>query len=303
MNAAQIESLKKKILVIYSAGCGNGKSEIAANLAFSIARRGLRTWVLDANTFAPAQDIILGVNQPGPTFSHFLIDPSMHEMPVYPLNKIFSNPHPVPLFLTPSERDNQETRFALQETFNSGTDIYSRIPEVVFKAMVHNKIDILIIDTHPSFERINEVWMGMTEFLLIISRINPVDLENLKSLLKDPSVSDIDQKLVVFTNVHVDKSRKVSPDMDNTAMIEQLQELYHQFEHDNCILGCTDSLTLPSGKTTIHEKAFLYSEKLALFQQASPRPGMFIESEPGDGFSVNVERLGGRVIQIIGIKR
>ena len=208
MNAAQVESLKKKILVVYSAGCGNGKSEIAANLAFSIARRGVRTWVLDANTFAPAQDFIFGITSPGPNFSHFLIDSSIHDMPVYPLNKIFSNPHPVPLLLTPAERDNQETRFALQEIFNSGTDIYSRIPEAVFKAMVHHKIDLLIVDTHPSFERINEVWMGMTEFLLIISRINPVDLENLKSLLKDPSVNDIAQKLVVFTNVHLDKSRK-----------------------------------------------------------------------------------------------
>jgi hypothetical protein len=286
MNAAQVESLKKKILVIYSAGCGNGKSEIAANLAFSIARRGIRTWVLDANTFAPAQDFIFGVNSPGPNLSHFLIDPSMHEMPVYPLNKIFSNPHPVPLFLTPSERDNQKTRFALQETFNNGTDIYSKIPEAVFKAMIHHKIDLLIIDTHPSFERINEVWMGMTE-----------------SLLKDPSVSDIDQKLVVFTNVHVDKSRKVSPDMDNTAMLEQLQELYRQFEHDNCVLDCTDPPTLPAGKTDIYEKAFLYSEKLAIFQQAARREGMFIEKEPRDGFSVNIERLGERVVEMIGRER
>jgi len=52
MNPKHIESLKKKILVVYSAGCGNGKSEIAANLAFSIARGGIRTWVLDANTFS-----------------------------------------------------------------------------------------------------------------------------------------------------------------------------------------------------------------------------------------------------------
>jgi MinD-like ATPase involved in chromosome partitioning or flagellar assembly len=303
MNAAQIESLKKKILVIYSAGCGNGKSEIAANLAFSIARRGIRTWVLDANTFAPAQDIIFGVASPSLTFSQFLIDPSMHEMPVYPLNKPFSNPRPVPLFLTPSERDDQKIRFALQEKFNSGTDIYSRIPEAVFKAMVHHKIDLLIIDTHPSFERINEVWMGMTEFLLIISRINPIDVENLKSLLKDPSVSDIDQKLVVFTNVHVDKSRKASPDMDNTAMIEQLQELYRHFEHDNCVLDCTDSPTLPAGKTSIYEKAFLYSEKLALFQQAARRKGMFIEKEPSDSFSVNIEQLGEMLVEIVGSEK
>jgi len=303
MNTALVESLKKKILVIYSAGCGNGKSEIAANLAFSIARRGIRTWVLDANTFAPAQDFILGVNLPVPNFSHFLLDPSMHEMPVYSLNKIFSNPHLVPLFLTPSERDNQKIRFGLQETVNSGADIYSKIPEAVFSAMVQHDIDLLIIDTHPSFERINEVWMGMTDFLLIISRINPVDLENLKSLLKDPSVSDIDQKLVVFTNVQIDKSRKALKDMDNAAIVGQLTELQHQFEHDRCVLDCPDPSTIPAGKTDIYQKAFLYSKKLALFQQDSQRKGMFIEKEPRDGFSVNIERLGEKVVEIVGLKR
>jgi MinD-like ATPase involved in chromosome partitioning or flagellar assembly len=302
MKAAQIESLKKKILVVYSAGCGNGKSEIAANLAFSIARRGIRTWVLDANTFAPAQDFIFGMNSPGTNFSHFLIDPSMHDLPVYALDKVFSNPSPLPLFLTPAERDNKETRFALQEAINSGADIYSRIPEAVFRAMEHNKIDLLIIDTHPSFERINEVWMGMTDFLLIISRINLVDLENLKSLLKDPSVLDISQKLVVFTNVQIDKSRKALKDMDNTAIIEQLQALQRQFEQDRCVLDCTNHSIIPTGKTDIYEQAFLYSKKLALFQQASLRKGMFIEEEPKDSFSLNIERLGKMVVEMTGIK-
>jgi cellulose biosynthesis protein BcsQ len=302
MKAAQIESLKKKILVIYSAGCGNGKSEIAANLAFSIARKGVRTWVLDANTFSPAQDFIFGFTSSSPNFSHFLIDSSIHDMPVYSLDRIFSNPHLLPLLITPAERDNHETRFALQETFNSGDDIYSRIPEAVFKAMIQHKIDLLIIDTHPSFERINEVWMGMTDFLLVISRINPVDLENLKSLLKDPSVIDVTKKLVVFTNVHVDKSRKAHKDMDNTAIIKQLQALLHQFEHDYCVLNCTNPPTLPAGKTDIYEQAFLYSKKLALFQQASPREEMFIEKEPTDSFSVNIELLGKRVVEMVGSK-
>jgi len=303
MNAALIESLRKKILVIYSAGCGNGKSEIAANLAFSIARKGIRTWVLDANTFAPAQDFILGFNVQGPTFSDFLTDPSVKEMPVYPLSRIYSNPHPLPLFITPSERDNQKTRFALQETLNSSTDIYSRIPGAVFDAMAEHRIDLLIIDTHPSFERVNEVWMGMTEFLLLISRINPIDFKNLKSLLKDPSVQDIEQKLIVITNVQIDHSRNVSQDMENDAIVEQLKALHKQFEQEPCMLGCTDPPALQAGKTAIHKKAFLYSEKLALFQQASQRNGMFIDKEPGDSFSMNIERLGERVVEMVEVGR
>ena len=189
--------------------------------------------------------------------------------PCIPWTRYFQTHVPYRSFLHRAERDNKETRFALQEAVNSGADIYSRIPEAVFNAMEQNKIDLLIIDTHPSFERINEVWMGMTDFLLIISRINPVDLENLKSLLKDPSVFDMHQKLVVFTNVHIDKSRKALKDMDNTAIVRQLTELQTQFEQDRCVLDCTNHSTIPAGKTDIYDQAFLYSKKLALFQQAS----------------------------------
>jgi cellulose biosynthesis protein BcsQ len=303
MNAAQIESLKKKILVIYSAGCGNGKSEIAANLAFSIARRGLRTWVLDANTFAPAEDYIFGYTPKGPTFSHFLIDPSILEIPVYPLDMVYSNPQVVPLLLTHAERNDKQVRFDLEEILNSGTDIYSKIPEAVYKAMDQHDIELLLIDTHPSFERINEVWMGITDFLLIISRINPVDLDNLKSLLQNPSVRDIAQKLIVFTNVKIDTSRKVSKDMANTAITNHLKELHHQFDHDSCVLDCRNPEEIPAGKMDIYEQPFLYSEKLALFQQVSKREGMFIQKEPKDSFSVNINRLGERIIDMAGIKR
>ncbi|MDD1703552.1 MAG: P-loop NTPase [Methanoregula sp.] len=301
MTGDDIESLKKKILVVYSAGCGNGKSEIAANLAFSIAKKGIRTWVLDANTFAPSQDFILGFTSPGPTFSDFLLDPGLNELPVYPLDRLYANPRPLPLFLTPSERDNQKIRFALQEAQNSGTDLYSRIPEAVFTAMVRHRVDLLIIDTHPSFEQINEVWMGMTRFLLLISRINPVDFENLKSLLQDPSVLDIEQKLIVFTNVQIDRSRNVLRDMENDTIVEQLNALHRQFELEPCALSCAAPQVHRAGRTDIHNEAFLYSEKLALFQQASRRQGMFIDREPEDSFSVNIGLLGKRVVKMLGL--
>ncbi|WP_321508200.1 hypothetical protein [uncultured Methanoregula sp.] len=299
MNAALIESLRKKTLVIYSAGCGNGKSEIAASLALSTARKGLRTWILDANTFTPAQDFIFGFPHRNPTFSDFLVDPSIAEMPVYPLRMARQNPHPASLFLTPSERNDPAIRFTLQETLNSESDIYSRIPEAVYAAMVRHKIDLLLIDTHPGFEKINEVWMGMTGFLLVTSRINPVDLESLTSLLQDPSVQDIRQKLVVFTNVQIDRSRKVSPDMENDAIIGQVKTLQKKLEQEPKGKNGTAPLAFRTGNTIIHEDAFLYSEKLALFQQAAMRQEMFIDKEPEDCFSENIRTLADKVMDII----
>ena len=301
MKAADIESLKRKILVIYSAGCGNGKSEIAANLAFSIARQGIRTWVLDANTFAPMDDYIFGYTPDGPTFSHFLIKPSIHEIPIYPMDRIYSNPQPVPLLLTHAERKDKQVRFDLQEILNSDMDIYSKIPEAVYKVMIKQNVDLLIIDTHPSFERINEVWMGMTDFLLIISRINPVDLKNLRALLQDPSIRDISQKMVVFTNVKIDTSRKASKDMANTTMTKVLQKLHRQFDQDCWVFDYTNPENIPAGRTDFYERPFLYSEKLALFQQSSKRKGMFIDKEPKDSFSVNIKRLGKRIVDMAGI--
>jgi hypothetical protein len=53
----------------------------------------------------------------------------------------------------------------------------------------------------------------------------------------------------------------------------------------------------------IYEQPFLYSEKLALFQQVSKREGMFIQKEPKDSFSENIDRLGKRVMEMAGIKR
>ncbi len=97
-----------------------------------------------------------------------------------------------------------------------------------------------------------------------------------------------------------DKSRKALKDMNNTAIVRQLTELQNQFEQDRCVLECTNHSTIPPGKTDIYDQAFLYSKKLALFQQASLRKGMFIEKEPRDNFSVNLELLMERVIEIVG---
>ena len=49
----------EKVLVVYSPAGGNGKSEIAANIAYYLAKTGYRIWLIDANTHAPTLDLIL----------------------------------------------------------------------------------------------------------------------------------------------------------------------------------------------------------------------------------------------------
>ena len=74
MNHAAPGGCHNQMMVVYSPGGGNGKSEIAANLAYCLANYGTRTWLLDANIFAPTQDIIFNLDPTGPTFSEYLYD-------------------------------------------------------------------------------------------------------------------------------------------------------------------------------------------------------------------------------------
>jgi len=287
MKVPDINEYRKRIIVVYSPGGGNGKSEIAANLAFCLAAKGKRTWLLDSNLFAPTQDVIFGLSDPGPTFAEYVAtDHSDDDIPCYDLaSKLPLWYSDLPLFLTPSRRDDAIVRFQLQERVNGRRDVFNRIPEVIFQTMQHNTIDTLIIDTYPGFDQINEVWLGLTEFLLIVSSMNDIDKENLKVLLQDGNVSDIRRSLVVFNNVQLDNTRKVFKIMDNHTFADNLNTIRNEissmggyFEDDGGEVGVVD----------IFESPFLYSEQLALYSQDMIRNGLFIQNEPKNSFSQSV---------------
>lgn len=287
MKGPDINEYRKRIVVVYSPGGGNGKSEIAANLAFCLAAKGKRTWLLDSNLFAPTQDIIFGLSEPGPTFAEYVAtDHNNDDIPCYDLSSElplwYSD---VPLFLTPSRRDDPVVRSRLQERINNARDAFDRIPEILFRTMHHNRIDTLIIDTNPGFDQINEVWLGLTQFLLIVSRMNDIDKENLKVLLSDGNVADIRRSLVVFNNVQLDESRKAYKTMDNHAFADNLNTIRTE------ISGMTGSLDDDGGETgivDIFDNPFLYSEQLARYSQNMIRNGLFIQYEPDNPFSQNV---------------
>jgi len=151
--------------------------------------------------------------------------------------------------------------------------------------MEHNAIDTLIIDTYPGFDQINEVWLGLTEFLLIVSRMNDIDKENLKVLLQDGNVADIRRSLVVFNNVQLDNTRKAFETMDNHTFTDNLNIFRDE------ISSMAGHLKVDGGENgivDIFENPFLYSEQLARYSQDMIRNGLFIQHEPGNGFSQNV---------------
>ena len=287
MKIPDINECRKRIIVVYSPGGGNGKSEIAANLAFCLAAKGKRTWLLDSNLFAPTQDVIFGLQDPGPTFAEYIAtNQTDRDIPLYDLSSAlpvwYSD---LPLLLTPSRRDDPDVRFHLQERINDGKNIFDRIPEVLFQTMQHNGIDTLIIDTYPGFDQINEVWLGLTEFLLIVSRMNDIDKENLKVMLKDGNVADVRRRLVVFNNVQLDSKRNAYKTMENHTFAENLTNIRNEISN---MMGSLKEDGGENNRIDIFNSPFLYSEELARYSQEMMRNGLFVQNEPKNSFSQNV---------------
>jgi MinD-like ATPase involved in chromosome partitioning or flagellar assembly len=294
MNHSEIERYRKRIIVIYSPDGGNGKSEIAANLAFCCARKGLRTWILDANLFAPTQDLIFGFDASCATLSEFLVDKNMQEIPFYPLDGCFGGCDHSNMYLTPANRTDPDLRFRLQEQMCSGDDdIYSRIPGAILQVLISQGIDMLIIDTHPGFEQINEVWLAMTDYLLIISRLNDLDMENLSVLLQDGNVADITQKLLVFNNVILNESRHPFQALENAIVHER----FNRLKLNTKLSGDLESSNGCEGRVELYKEPILYSEKLAQYGETVVRNGLFVEHEPDDLFSLRIQHLADHIIE------
>jgi len=298
MNPHDVQALKKRIIVTYSPGGGNGKSEIAANLAYCMARRGRRVWILDANTFAPAQDIIFELNTYGQTFSDYLVDDTLDELPVYDVSGLLGVNRAGALFVTPSTRDDCDVRYDLQERTNENQLLIHDLPAALFDGMAARSIDLLIVDTYPSFEAINEVWLGLTEFLLLVSRIHTVDLENLRALLQDETVNEIDHKLIVFNNVHLDGEGRPAPDIDEKK-IEWLLRTKQRLDLKAYLASCTVATDAGCrSHVGIFRHPILYSENLALFRQMAPRNGLFVQRDTTDQFSRTVDRLADYILKM-----
>lgn len=290
MSENWMKELQDRLIVVYSPGTGTGKSEIAANLALYLSFLGKKIWIIDSNTFAPAQDIIFGFNGAERTFSNYLTDCNAIEIPRYPIILSQSDKKKAPIYLTPAGREDKKIRFLVKQQLNEGPQILSKIPESVYTQMKRDKIDIVIIDTHPSFEEINDVWLAMTDFLLIITRINDLELQNLICIVNDANIIDIPKKLVVFTNVKL-RDKEVMKDMDDLLLTDKLLSLLQNPELDHLVANC-ETYPAPADSTLeFYREAFLYSQKLAIYQQMSHRDALFIEKEPLDNFSKGIEGL------------
>jgi|GEM_PF-4246379 len=215
------KDLSEKIIVVHSSGSGARRSEIAASIGYLLAQTGLNVWLIDADLYTPTLDYLLKIpiTSEKKTLSYFLIDEKEKKLP---LELLPVNENKGVLYLTPSDRNDPDIRFKIQEMVDGASltcpgsyeDLSGRITSAITKMIDENGIDYLIIDTNPSFEPINDIWFGMAGIIIMLSRLNGYDEKNLVTMLQTPDISDIKRKIVAFADVS-DNIEKVTRDYNN----------------------------------------------------------------------------------------
>lgn len=282
--------LYKKIIVVYSPAGGNGKSEIAANLAYTLADAGKRVWIMDTNIYAPALDIILNIKSTPLSFLDVITPGNTKKKKLHLVKPIKASECPFSLYVTPAGYGDQDMRRDILEKIVIDDSKIQKIQKFILNELYENQIDLCIIDTHPGFELINKIWFAMTQSMLLISRLNDLDLRTLHILLKDIDIADIEKKLIVFNNVQM-KDNQASYAMDNKEMLDKFKELIYQDGRKEELAGspaCNGNLC---GSVEFYPNPFLYSKELSLYQQKGDRSLIFSKKKPDDEFSLRIREL------------
>jgi MinD-like ATPase involved in chromosome partitioning or flagellar assembly len=207
------------IISIHSFRGGTGKSNIAANVAYVLARRGQRVGIIDTDVQSPGVHAIFGLR--GDSFrrslNDYLLGRSDIMAAVYPLG---DNPAPsheylrgLPLFLIPSSIHANEIAQVLHEGYDVGL-----LNDGFYHLMEALNLDALIIDTHPGLNEETLMSIAVSDALCVILRPDEQDFQGTAVTV------DIARKLDVPGMVLV--ANKVPARVVDADLAAQLQREY-----------------------------------------------------------------------------
>lgn len=163
-----------RVVMVTSAGSGEGKTALAANLAMSLARAGRRTLLLDCDLRSPAAHQLF--EQPlQPGFSEVML----HEVDLP--DAVRALPSDANLFLLPAGLWDRDV---VQELAKTGvTSIFEKL---------RDQFDFVVVDSHPV--------LGVTDSLLIGQYVDAVIVSLMRDVSQMDNVHTVSQK---FANLGI----------------------------------------------------------------------------------------------------
>jgi septum site-determining protein MinD len=161
-----------KIISVHSFRGGTGKSNITANIGYSLAAKGKRVCIIDTDVQSPGIHVPLQLlNHKGATLNDFLFNNvDIKEVAVDISSNLDLPDHS--LFFIPSSINTQAITKILKEGYNVSILGYA-FSEIQKKY----DLDYLLIDTHPGLNEETLLSIAMSDILYIVMRPDEQDFQ------------------------------------------------------------------------------------------------------------------------------
>ena len=213
-----------KIISIHSFRGGTGKSNVTANLATIIARKGYRVGIVDTDIQSPGIHVPFGLDETRVkyTLNDYLWGRCGIEAATYDVSSVFTskkrqgwfNNHRGKVYLIPSSIKTGEISRILREGYDA------RLLNDGFRNLMQKlRLDYLFIDTHPGINEETLLSAIVSDVLLVILRPDKQDYQGTAVTVDVARKLQVSQMLLVVN--------KVLPSVINQSLQKQIQGIYN----------------------------------------------------------------------------
>jgi len=193
-----------KLVSIHSFRGGTGKSNITANVAVNIARRGKRVGVIDCDIQSPGIHVLFGLEPEATdrTLNDYLYGHCPIDEAAYDLTKHLDAEMAAiadaggALYLVPSSIKAVEIARVLREGYDV-TLLHDGFRELSDRL----KLDYLFIDTHPGLNEETLMSIAMSDIFLIVMRPDQQDIQGTAVTVEVAQRLDVPRMLLVVNMV------------------------------------------------------------------------------------------------------
>lgn len=161
-----------KVISTHSFRGGTGKSNITANIAVQLARRGQKVGIFDGDIQSPGIHVLFSLNEANlkRTINDYLWGECSIQEAAY---KVFEDPETKgAVFLVPASIKPNDIARILREGYDAN-DMHRAYQDLI---MAHN-LDYLLIDTHPGLNEETLLSITASHMLLIMLRPDQQDFQ------------------------------------------------------------------------------------------------------------------------------
>ena len=248
-----------RIIAFHSYRGGTGKTNVAANVAAELSRRGRRTAVVDVDIQSPGIHVLFGCDPTGgATLNDFLWGRCRVEEAAFDVTAVVEESGPAGgrasgrLSLVPASVRTADIARVLKE----GYDV-EMLNDGLMALCRQLALDYLLIDTHPGINEETLLSIAIADVALILLRPDHQDYQGTAVTLELARRLEVPRILLVVNKMH--------PDFDATLLASRIAETYAA-EVGATIPMSDDILRLGSG-------------------------GLFSLADPAHPFSTQIRRL------------